>query len=148
MSRLADASVAIQEWVVSAVQTPEMADALAVPQNEILARVWDSTPPPDAAQPYLEVTVVEPRDVGGVGMAEVMAVAEVTVKAVGMAEAYEPLKPIAVAIHHALHGVTNAPLEGDGTMLSSRRIRTVSYPEQTQGVEYRHLGGTYEVHAQ
>lgn len=149
MSRLADISVAIQEWVVTALQTQEMADALGVatPQD-VVARTWDAPPPTDAADPYLDVVVAEPRDIGGVGLAEVMAVALVTVKVVSRAEAYEPIRPVAIAIHHALHGQTNVPLNGAGTMLSSRRIRTVAYPEQTQGVEYRHLGGTYEVHAQ
>lgn len=149
MSRLADISVAIQEWVVTALQTQELADALGVAQpQDVVARTWDSTPPPDAALPYLDVVVAEPRDIGGVGLTEVMAVALVTVKVVDRAEAYEPIRPVAVAIHQALHGQTNVPLNGGGTMLSSRRLRAVAYPEQSQGIEYRHLGGTYEVHAQ
>ena len=81
-------------------------------------------------------------------MAEVMAVAEATVKAVSREEGYEPIRPVAVAIHHALHGKVNVPLNGAGTMLSSRRLRAVAYPEQSNGIEYRHLGGTYEVYAQ
>jgi len=149
VSRLADISVAIQEWVVTALQTQELADALGLDTPaDVVARLWDSPPPPDAALPYLDVVVAEPRDVGGVGLAEVMAVSLVSVKVVGRTEAYEPIRPAAVALHHALHGRTNVPLNGGGTMLSSRRVRTIAYPEQTQGIEYRHLGGTYEVHAQ
>lgn len=148
MSRLADISIAIQEWVASAVQTEEMAAALAIPLADIPDRLWDSTPPVDAPLPYLEMVVTEPRDVGAVGLAEVMAVSEVTVKVVGRVEAYEPIRPVAVAIHHALQGKTNVPLGGGGLMLSSERRRVVAYPEQTEGIEYRHLGGTYTVHAQ
>ena len=149
MSRLADISVAIQEWVVQALQTQELADALdlAAPPD-VVPRLWDSPPPPDADLPYVDIVVAEPRDIGGVGLAEVMAVSLVSVKIVGRVEAYEPIRPAAVALHHALHGRTNVPLNGGGTMLSSRRVRTIAYPEQSQGIEYRHLGGTYEVHAQ
>lgn len=148
MSRMADVSVAIQEWVATALQTQEVADALGVPVSGVLARVWDSTPPNDASLPYVDVVVAGPRDLGGVGLTEVMATAEVTVKAVGRTEAYEPLQPLARAIHHALHGCTNVPVSGGGLVLSSRRLRSVAYPEQAQGIEYRHLGGTYEVYAQ
>lgn len=149
MSRLADPTIAIQEWVVTALRTPAMASALGVPlPADVPARIWDSPPPLGAEEPYLEVTVAEPRDVGGVAMAEVMASAEVTVKTVGQAEGYEPLKPILEAIHAALHGVTNVPLAGDGWLLSSRRVRSVAYPETTDGVEYRHLGATYAVNVQ
>lgn len=146
MSRLADITVAIQEWVVSALTgSQELEDALGVPVAE---RLWDSAPSPDAALPYLLLQVVEPRDVGTVGLVEVMASSLVTVKVVGREEAYDPLAPIAVAIHHALQGKTNVPLNGGGTMLSSVRRRAIAYPEQSNGVEYRHLGGTYEVIAQ
>lgn len=149
MSRLADISVAIQEWVVTALQTQELADALGVATpGDVPPRLWDSPPPPDAALPYVSIVVVEPRDVGAVGLVEVMARAEVTVKAVDQAEAYEEVRDVAVAIHNALQGRSGVPLDGDGTLLSSRRLRAVSYPEQTDGVEYRHLGGTYEVFAQ
>ena len=149
MSRLADISVAIQEWAVSRLlASQELADALAIPLNQVGVRVWDSPPGSDAALPYVLVNVVEPRDVGGVGMAEVMATALLDVKVVGRAESYEEVRDAAVAIHQALQGRTNDPISGGGTMLSSRRLRVISYPEQTQGVEYRHLGGTYTVSAQ
>lgn len=149
MSRLADISVAIQEWVVTALtSSQELADALGVELDQVAQRLWDAPPPPDADLPYVDIVVAEPRDIGGVGMAEVMARAEVTVKTVGRAESYEPIGPVAVAIHHALQGRTAQLLSGDGEMLSSRRLRAVSYPEQSKGIEYRHLGGTYEVYAQ
>lgn len=146
--RLADISVAIQEWVVTALATQEMATALGVTVAAVGPRIWDAPPPPDALEPFIQVTVTEPRDIGGVGTVEVMAVAEVTVKAVGRAESYEDIRPVAVAIHHALQGRVGVPLNGGGAILSSRRLRAVSYPEQANGVEYRHLGGTYQVHAQ
>lgn len=148
MSRLADVSVAIQEWAVAALSTQQMADALGIPLAEVPGRIWDSTPPTHAAEPFVEVMVSEPRDVGGVGMAEVMATAELTAKAVGRAEAYDPLRPIAAVIHASLHGQTSVPLSGDGWMLASRRVRAIAYPEQSNGIEYRHLGGTYTVNAQ
>jgi len=149
MSRMADPAVAIQEWAITALSSsPELAAALGVDQDQVAARLWDSVPGNDAALPYLLIQVTEPRDVGGVGMAEVMATGLLTAKVVDRAESYDPLVPIATAIHQTLHGRTSVPVSGGGLMLSSRRIRAISYPEQTQGVEYRHLGGLYEVSAQ
>lgn len=148
MSRLADPTVAIQEWAVGALRTQQMADALGVPLEDVPGRIWDSTPPSGATEPYVELIVTEARDIGGVGMTEVMAAAELTVKAVGQAEGYDPLLPVASAIHAALHGQTSVTLTGSGVMLSSRRVRSVAYPEQQQGIEYRHLGGTYAVNVQ
>lgn len=149
MSRMADPGVAMQEWaVVALAASPELAEALGVDQDQVAVRIWDSVPPPDAALPYILVQAVEPRDVGGVGMAEVFAVGLLTAKAVDRAESYDTLSPVANAIHKTLHGATNVTVSGGGLMLSSRRIRAISYPEQTQGIEYRHLGGLYEVSAQ
>jgi hypothetical protein len=148
MSRLADPTVAIQEWAVAALSTQQMADALGVPLADVPLRIWDSTPPSGAAEPYVELMVSEPRDVGGVGMAEVMASAELTAKAVGQAESYDVLKPVAEAIHASLHGEVSVPVSGSGIMLAARRVRAVAYPEHTDGIEYRHLGGTYAVNIQ
>lgn len=149
MSRLADVSVAIQEWAVSALTgSQELADALAVPLNQVANSVWDSPPSADVTDHFILLQVTEPRDIGGVGMTEVMATGLLTAKVVGRAESYDPLSPIASAIHSALHGKANVPLAGGGTMLSSRRVRAIAYPESAQGVEYRHLGGLYEVSAQ
>lgn len=149
MSRLADPTVAVQEWAVAALQTQQMADALGVDAPaDVVARIWDSTPPSGATEPYVELVPSEARDVGGFDMVEVMASVELTVKAVGDAEAYDPLRPVAAAIHAALHGVRSVPLTGGGMMLSSRRVRTVAYPETTDGIEYRHLGGTYAINVQ
>lgn len=149
MSRLADPSVAIQEWIVGALlASQELADALGETPTTLGARLWDSTPPTDAVLPYVDIRVTEPMDVGAVGLVEVMVRAEATVKVVGEAESYEPINPVAIALHHALQGQKSVPLNGGGVMLSSRRLRSVAYPEQTNGIEYRHLGGTYEVFAQ
>jgi len=149
MSRMADPGVAMQEWAISALSaSQELATALEVDQGDVAARLWDSIPGNDAPLPYVLVQAVEPRDVGGVGMAEVMATGFLTAKVVGREESYDPLSPIANAIHQTLHGATNVPVSGGGLMLSSRRVRAISYPEQSQGVEYRHLGGLYEVSAQ
>lgn len=150
MSRMGDIAVAIQEWAVSALlDSNALETALGEDSREGLAgRIWDSPPPADAVLPYVLLNVVEPRDIGGVGFTEVMAVAELTAKVVGAVESYDPLAPIVTAMHAALHGRANVPLNGSGTMLSSRRVRQIAYPEVTEGIEYRHLGGAYEVHAQ
>lgn len=149
MSRMADISIAMQEWLVAALTgSQELADALQVELTDLPARIWDSTPPPEIPLPYISIVVTEPADVNTVPTIEVMARAECTVKLVDEAESYEEIQAPAKAVHVALQGKTNVPLNGGGTMLSCRRLRVVAYPEQTEGIEYRHLGGTYEVYAQ
>jgi hypothetical protein len=148
-ARLADPAVAIQEWMVAALTgSQELADALALELADVPQRVWDSVPSTDADLPYIILTVSTPVDVGAVPMVEVMARSEATALVVGQVESYDAINPVAIAVHHALQGQINIPLSGGGTMLSSRRLRAVAYPEQTNGVEYRHLGGTYEVYVQ
>jgi hypothetical protein len=149
MSRLADIAVAVQEWAVAALTaSAELAAAFGVEPDQVAARIWDSTPPPEAELPYIDLRVTVSTDVNTIPLVEVMARAELTAKVVGMAESYEDIRPHAVVLHQALQGKTSIPLNGGGTMLSSRRLRSIAYPEQTEGIEYRHLGGTYEVFAQ
>jgi hypothetical protein len=148
--RLADIGVAMQEGIVGLLTASlALREALDEPDAEgVASRVWDSPPGPNETLPYVEVTVVPVRDWGGVGMTEVMSGALVNVKAVDQAEGYEDLRPIAKAIHQALHGVLNYPVSGGGQLLSVRRRQPIQLTETTQGVEYRHLGGQYEVEAQ
>lgn len=149
MSRIADAPVAILEFAVSQLQNrQDLADALAVSLDELPFRIWDAPPDQNAAEPYVILSVSEPRDVNTVPMVEVMVAGELTAKVVGRAEAYEPLRPAYVAVHQGLQGRASVPLNGGGMALTCRRLRSIAYPETVNGVEYRHLGGTYEVFAQ
>ncbi len=148
-ARLAEPGLAIQEWVTATLSaSPALAEALGVPQEAVADRLWDSTPPAGSPMPYVEMVVAEPRDQGGILMAPVMATAEVTVKAVDEAEGYATVRPVAAACYLALQAQVSVPLNGGGSVLSSRRLRSVQYPELSQGVEYRHLGATYEVTVQ
>lgn len=142
--------MAAQEWAVSALRaSPEVQAALDVADATSAAeRIWDNPPPSDARLPYLYVFTSDPIDQGGVGMAEVMATTELTVQVIDQADGYEALQPLATALHQTLHGALNVPLNGGGWMLSSRRVRQVAYPERTDGIQYRHLGGTYQVTVQ
>lgn len=149
MSRIADAPVAVQEFVVQRLRASvELATALGVDQADVGSRIWDSPPDAEAAEPFIIINVPETTDVNTVPMVEVMVRGEVTVKVVGRAEAYEKLTPAWSAVHSALQGAVSVPLTGDGMALTCRRLRTVAYPETISGVEYRHVGGTYEVFAQ
>ncbi len=149
MSRIADAPIAVLEFVVGRLRNLQaLADALDVDVTELPHRLWDAPPDTNAPEPFVIVDVAEPRDVNTVPMVEVMVRAEVTVKVVGRAESWEVLGPAYVAIHGALQGTSSVPLNGGGMALTCRRLRAIAYPETTNGVEYRHLGGTYEVFAQ
>lgn len=149
MSRIADAPVAVQEFIVQRLlASAELADALETDPADLGSRIWDSPPDSEAQEPYVIISMSETADVNTIPMVEVMARAEATVKVVGRAEAYETLTPAWTAVHAALQGQRSVPVSGGGVALTCRRLRTVAYPESINGVEYRHLGGTYEVFAQ
>lgn len=149
MSRIADAPIAVLEFINGQLRNYQpLADALGIELAELPFRIWDSPPDAEAPEPFVVIDVAEPRDVNTIPMVEVMVRAEATVKVVGRAEAYEVLGAAYRAVHAALQGKASVPLNGGGTALTCRRLRALAYPETTNGVEYRHLGGTYEVFAQ
>lgn len=149
MSRIADAPVAFLEFAVSQLSaSQDLADAFAIDLAELPYRIWDAPPDENAPEPFVLASVSEGQDVNTVPLIEVMVGGQLTVKIVGRAEAYEELAPHYRAVHQALQGKVSVPLSGDGTALTCRRLRTIAYPETSNGVEYRHLGGTYEVFVQ
>ena len=97
---------------------------------------------------YILVQIIEPRDVGPIGSTIIFSQGMATVKVVGRAESYETLAPIAKAMHEAIQGSQHVDVSGGGVLLSARRRSALSYPEESNGIEYRHLGGAYEVTAQ
>lgn len=71
---------------------------------------------------------------------------EYVVKVVGKGASYVALNEAATRIAALLDGKRGAA-EG-GHVLSSAHIQPVAYPETSQGVQYRHLGGLYRLNVQ
>lgn len=68
------------------------------------------------------------------------------VKVIGKNHSYAQLSPIASRIDTLIH--RGAGTVTGGAVIACTRDRTVRYPEPTDGVIYRHLGGVYRLIAQ
>jgi hypothetical protein len=65
------------------------------------------------------------------------------VKVVTQGASYAALDGAAARINTLLHRVTGSA--GGGAIYSSVRVEPLRYREDADGVEYRHLGGLYEI---
>lgn len=68
------------------------------------------------------------------------------VKATGLGSSWDEVRPIARRIDALLHR-PNMVVGVAGGSLSCIRERTLQYPEVSDGLEYRHLGGIYRIRA-
>ena len=64
----------------------------------------------------------------------------------GEGTSYGPLVPVYQRAHELLEGRANRQTP-QGLVLTCSRVSGIIYPERDQGVEYRHLGGTYATEA-
>jgi hypothetical protein len=120
-------------------------------QASAAGRVWEGVAPEGTPYPFLTFTVGEIRVVGGVGLVEIMARIPLTLKAVTQGESYAPLVPLVNRAVALISGQANIPTVTPGIaglVLTCERIGGIQYPERDGGIEYRHLGGLYEVLAQ
>lgn len=93
---------------------------------------------------WVVYTILPPVDVKGVGMVQIASTVQFQVKAVGVGSSYVPLIPVYQRVHTLLEArLAQEPAPG-GIVLTSERVSGIMYPERTNGIEYRHLGGLYE----
>lgn len=112
------------------------------------SRVYSGAAPQGATLPCVIINHQSGRDVLGVGTVRVMSRLAYLVKAVGRCQSYLALEPIADRIDAVLHGASGAVagIEGAGAeLLACTRTMTVAYAEMDEGVQYRHLGGLYQI---
>lgn len=67
------------------------------------------------------------------------------VKVIGKTASILDLEAIADRVDALLDGVTGGPTTGGGHVASSTRTSGFVYPEVTDGVSFRHLGGIYRL---
>lgn len=110
------------------------------------ARVVEGTAPEGTPYPLVSFTIVEPQDVKGVGQVHLMSMVEAQVKVVDQGETY----PVAIyqRVHQLLESLTLQEVQGGGIVLTCHRVSAVQYPEQANGIQYRHLGGLYRTETQ
>lgn len=148
--RRGDEGVQVMEWAYGVLTTSQaLADALDVTLAELPSRVWPDVAPEGTAGPWVVYNVTEPVDTLGIGPApRLMSGVSLTVQVVDQARSYDALTDAARALYDVLHGALNQAVPGGGVVLTARRTNGVQYPEQTAGIEYRHLGHTLTVEVQ
>jgi hypothetical protein len=96
--------------------------------------------------PYVTFMCQSSRDVGGVGGIRISTDNLYIVKAVAQGGTWDDVNQIAGRIDSLIHRPSSVMTEGSGS-LTCVRESIVQYPEVTEGLQYRHLGGIYRIRA-
>lgn len=110
---------------------------------DLAKRVVDGVYPGEAPW-HISFTILEPVDVKVVGLIQVMAAVQAQVKVVGRTTSYGLIVPVYRRVHQILEGRTVPQDVAAGAVLQFGRVSGIQFPESTNGIEYRHLGGLYE----
>jgi hypothetical protein len=133
----------VAAWLYASLTGDATLQDLAGGLPALQKRVVEGAPYAGPAPWWVEFTVMEPRDVKAVGAIQIMSHVQFQVKVVGPTTSYTPLMPVYRAVHRRLESQVNQNA-GAGQVLTSERVSGIQYPERTNGIEYRHLGGLYE----
>lgn len=148
MTRMGDEQVQALEWARGLLVTDEaLADAAGVLLADLPEHVHSEVAPADAPEPWIVLaTPLETTDRAAVGPADrISTVVPLDVRATRQGRSYDDLAPVARAIYNRLHARTNDALAEGGMMLCAKRTGGIQYPERTDGIDYRHLGHTFQV---
>ena len=96
--------------------------------------------------PYVTFLMQSSRDVGGTGGTRISTDNLYIVKGVTQGASWDDGEPIAERIDFLLHRPSAVMTSGSGS-LTCIREQIVQYPEQQEGLQYRHLGGIYRIRA-
>lgn len=145
--RMGDEGLQAMEWAYGRLSADQaLADAIGVELARLPDQVWPDVAPADAVGVVVVYNVVDYQDQAALGDADRLGtIVVLDVKATIQGRSYTPLGAVARAIYDALHGRTNDPLTDGGMVLFAKRTGGLQYPEQAEGIHYRHLGHTFQV---
>lgn len=139
--------IAVAQWAYKRLTEDPALQVLAGSAAALRARVLDQPPPQDLKPWWIEFNVLPPRDVRGADATKIMAAVDLQAKVVGPTMSYgallEPYRRVHAVLEHRSEVVV-----AEGVVMTSIRVSGVQYPERTNGIEYRHLGGLYETRTQ
>lgn len=135
--------ITVSRWLFSRLTEDPDLQALAGGKTALQERTKEGTYPGTAPW-WIVFTILEPQDVKGVGMVQIMSRVQFQVKAVAKSASYAPIVPVYQRMNALLEAQqAQEPAQG-GLILTCERVSGVQYPERADGIEYRHLGGLYE----
>jgi hypothetical protein len=145
--RHGDEGVQALEWAYGRLGASQaVADAIGIPLDQVDDRVWPDVAPQGTDSPWIVVGIVDLNDRAAVGPQDrIYSAVGLDVRVTAKARSYGPLAAISRAIYDTLHARTNDALALGGVMLSAKRVGGIQYPETAAGIEYRHLGHTFQV---
>lgn len=136
-------AVTVARWVYATLTGDAALQGLLGGAQGIKDRVVEGTYPGGAAS-WVTFTVLDPIDVKGVGMTQIMAVVQFQVKVVAKSTSFSDTIPAYQRVHELLEARLNQEPAQGGLILTAHRVSGIKYPERASGIEYRHLGGLYE----
>lgn len=145
-------AIAVQEWIWSTLSTDtELAD-LADGPEDLADRIWESeyqgSRPKDVdGFWWIVFDAQDTVDVKGVGAIQIMGRVRFQVKVVVRGEDYGPGIPVYQRVHQLMEARLNQ-VTTSGLVMTTERLSGFQFPERTTGMEYRHLGGTFEALSQ
>jgi len=120
--------------------------ALSITQR---ARVWSDVAPQGAPFPYIITQAQSAVDVVAIGPYRIMVDTQYLVKGIAQGQTYSAiLQQIANRIDALIHAQRADTVAGGGRIVSCVRQRPFRLTEATNGVQYRQLGGIYEINVQ
>lgn len=135
--------ITVSRWIVGRLSADAMLRNMAGSAAALQERIAEGTYPGTAPW-WIVFTILEPQDVKGVGMEQIMSRVQFQVKVVGKGASYLPIVPIYQRVHALLEAQQAQEPAAGGLILTCERVSGVQYPERADGIEYRHLGGLYE----
>lgn len=113
------------------------------------ARVWSDVAPQGVPFPYIVTGQQSAVDVIATGPYRVMVTCLYLVKAITGGQYYSAaIQQMANRIDTLLQATKADSVPGGGRIISCIRQRPFRLPEITNGIQYRHLGGIYEINTQ
>lgn len=135
--------ITVSRWIVQHLADDPALQALAGTRQALAERIAEGTYPGTAPW-WIVFTILEPQDVKGVGMIQIMSRVQFQVKVVTKGASYAPIIPIYQRVHALLEAQQDQEPAPGGVILTCERVSGVQYTERADGIEYRTLGGLYE----
>lgn len=133
---------AAEDFIFNRLDPDEVLDGL------IDGRFYSDVAPEGTPSPWVvyQCQTPESRSVRGLGGVIIMLDEIYTIRAICEGSDYAPIKPIAERIVDLLHNY-HGPVT-DGYVLACQFLGPVKYFTVENGIQYRHLGGTFRINSQ